>query len=72
MAMTDAQELAAIEDTITKILSGGQDVTKGDKRVTRAKLSALYERKDVLTRRIAAASGTGGMSFNTGIIKRAR
>ena len=67
---TTLQQLEEVQAAITKILEYGQDVTKAEKRILRARLSHLTKREDDLLVRYRAETGTGGASINVGIIKR--
>ena len=47
-----------------------QSLGLGDKTLMRAKLDALTAREEILLKRYKAESGTGGFSFNAGIVRR--
>ena len=69
MAKTDAELLDEVEDAISRILTGGQDVSLSDKRLINARLDTLYSMREKLTRKIAESTTTGP-ARNTGIIRR--
>jgi hypothetical protein len=56
-------ELEQIEAAITAVLSGSQSYRIGSRSVTRADLTALYKRKDMLEGEIAALSGVASGRF---------
>jgi hypothetical protein len=67
---TTQEQLEEVQEAITAILTAGQDVSKGDKRVMMANLNALHAREQVLLRRYRSETGTGGAAINTCIVKR--
>jgi hypothetical protein len=67
---TTLEQIEEVQAAITAILTAGQDVSKGDKRVMMANLKALHEREQTLLRRYRSETGTGGIAINTGILKR--
>jgi hypothetical protein len=69
MSKTNAELLSEVEDAISRILTGGQDVSLSDKRLINARLETLYKMRDDLTTKIAAASATHP-ARNSGIIRR--
>ena len=69
MSKTNAELLSEVEDAISRILTGGQDVSLSDKRLINARLETLYKIRDDLTFKIAAAASTGP-ARNSGIIRR--
>jgi len=69
MAKTNAELLDEVEDAISRILTGGQDVSLSDKRLINARLDTLYKMRDDLLVKIAFASASGS-ARNSGIIRR--
>ena len=69
MSKTNAELLDEVEDAISRILTGGQDVSLSDKRLINARLDTLYRMRDDLQAKIAFASATGP-ARNSGIIRR--
>lgn len=69
MSKTNEEFLTEVEDTISRILSGGQDVSLSDKRLINARLETLYKIRGDLIAKIAAASATHP-ARNSGIIRR--
>jgi hypothetical protein len=59
-----------VQAAITKILEGGQDISRSDKRIMYAQLKQLQTREDILLRRHQAETGSGGIARNTGTIRR--
>ena len=53
-------ELEQIEAAISKIVGGAQSYKMGSRSLSRADLSALYKRKDMLEDLISALSGGSG------------
>lgn len=64
-----ATELEEVQTAISKVLEA-QSLGLGDKTLMRAKLDALTAREEILLKRYRAESGTGGFSFNAGIVRR--
>ena len=69
MSKTNSEFLDEVEAAITRILTGGQDVSLSDKRLINARLDTLYRMRDDLLRKIALSSATTP-ARNTGIIRR--
>ena len=63
-------QLEEVQAAITKILEGGQDLGRGDKRLIRARLAALHEREKVLLARYNAEQGEGVGARNVGLLRR--
>lgn len=61
MAASDEAELVEVQAAISRILSGGQEIERGDRRTKQGDLATLYARRDSLERRIARAGGTRGV-----------
>jgi hypothetical protein len=63
---TTLEQLEEVQTAITAVMSG-QDVTIGDKRLSRADLNALSVREEKLLARYKSEQGTGGTpAFNIG------
>ena len=62
-------ELEEVQAAITKVLTA-QSLGLGDKTIMRAKLEALTDREEILLKRYKAETGAGGLSFNSGIVRR--
>ena len=62
-------ELEEVQSAISKVLEA-QALGIGDKTLQRAKLDALTAREEILLKRYRAETGTGGFSFNSGIVRR--
>lgn len=56
---TTIEQLEAVQSAIEKVESG-QSVTWGGKTITRATLSTLYRREEMLLDRYRREQGTGG------------
>lgn len=69
MSKTNAELLDEVESAISRILTGGQDVSLSDKRLINARLDTLYKMRDDLLRKIALSSASCP-ARNTGIIRR--
>jgi len=67
---TTLAQIEEVQAAITKILEGGQDLAIADKRLIRARLSALTEREAMLIKRYNAEQGEGAGARNIGTIKR--
>jgi len=67
---TTIAQLEEVQAAITKILEGGQDLGRGDKRLIRARLASLSEREQVLLTRYYAEQGEGVGARNVGLIRR--
>lgn len=64
---TTLAQLEEVQAAITAVMSG-QDVTIDNKRLSRADLSALSAREDMLLTRYKSETGTGGgPAFNRGL-----
>ncbi len=66
---TTLEQLEEVQTAISNVMSG-QDVTIDGKRLTRADLSALSAREEILLKRYKSETGTGGPSINRGYIAR--
>jgi hypothetical protein len=64
---TTIEQLEEVQTAITAVMSG-QDVTIDSKRLTRADLTALSAREEILLKRYKSETGTGGgPAFNCGL-----
>jgi len=64
-----AESLEEVQAAISKVLAA-QSVGLGDKTLMRAKLEALNVREEMLLKRYKAETGTGGLSVNSGLVRR--
>ena len=67
---TTLQQLEEVQAAITKILEGGQDLGRGDKRLIRARLAVLHDREKELLLRYYAEQGEGSGARNVGLLRR--
>jgi len=66
---TTLEQLEEVQAAITHVMKG-QEVLVAGKRLTLADLDALGKREEMLLRRYRAETDDGGLSFNTGILRR--
>ena len=64
---TTAQQLEEVQAAITAAQLS-QAMGSGTDRIDRPDLKVLYEREDVLLKRLAAETGSANPAINTGII----
>lgn len=67
---TTLEQIEEVQAAITKVMSGQDFTFSNGARVSYADLIHLEAREEKLLRRYRAESGTGGMAFNTGCVRR--
>lgn len=67
---TTLEQLEEVQAAITRILTAGQEQSFVDGGVREAQLAALEAREKRLIDQYAREQGTGGLTRNTGILKR--
>lgn len=66
---TTAERLSEVDDAISQVLEA-QMAGQGDKQLLRARLKDLADLRNQINAQYQAERGTGGISFNTGLIYR--
>lgn len=66
MAKTTQEQLDEVQTAISKVISGAQSYTIGDRVLTRANLQELEAREKVLMARLAREQRGGGFIARTG------